>query len=284
MEPIRYSNGSYWRPSNGFYAEAPEQSLAFYLNGEIDYGSSITTQVLGPNNTIVMEGMVVINKASQMATNLSTAAFSGSSPRTGGGMVYLSEIGSHGILVAMGGTYQVASGLDDLELVDFMSLAEVNVYDIGAYYGNNNVPNHGWFTRNATSDVPEPRTEFCVVAINAYAKSNYNIYLYGGRGPNNVFYDNVYVLSIPSFIWTKVFGPGLSPRYDHTCHVIGRQMITVGGGSPAFASDPQSYCDWEEKGVAVLHMSNTIWGSVYSINAVNYSVPDMVSAKVGDHV
>ncbi|KXL50434.1 MAG: hypothetical protein FE78DRAFT_66874, partial [Acidomyces sp. 'richmondensis'] len=144
-----------------------------------------------------------------------------------------------------------------------------------------NIPNDGWYAQNATGDVPELRAEFCVVAINADGHSNYNIYLYGGRGPDNVFYDDVYVLSVPSFIWTKVYGPGMSPRYGHTCHVVGRQMITVGGGSPWFASDPQSYCDWEEKGIAVLDMSSIIWGSVYSVNAIDYTVPEAVSAKVG---
>jgi hypothetical protein len=70
--------------------------------------------------------------------------------------------------------------------------------------------------------------------------------MYAGRDPTNVnravYYDDIYVLSLPSFTWIKVFS-GKIPRFGHTCHLVGgRQMLTVGGHN----KNPNS-CDWEKK-------------------------------------
>ncbi|KAL9125788.1 MAG: hypothetical protein Q9217_005056 [Psora testacea] len=109
-----------------------------------------------------------------------------------------------------------------------------------------------------------------------------NQYMYGGRGANgteNVFYDDIWVLSIPSFIWTKI-NQGSSPRYGHTCHRVGtRTMITVGGASN-MRYDEQP-CDWETKGVGVLDMSDVTWGSIFHAGAPPYAVPTRVAAAIG---
>lgn len=123
--------------------------------------------------------------------------------------------------------------------------------------------------------MPLPRGYFCVVLISARDNSSHNIYLYGGTGPGNVNFDDVYILSLPSFTRTQVYGPSTSPRWGHTCHVAGRQMITVGGMSTSVP------CDWESKGVAVLDLSTILWGSVYNANNVNYTVPNQVLATIG---
>ena len=104
-------------------------------------------------------------------------------------------------------------------------------------------------------------------------------YMYGGRGNNNDFIDDVWVLSIPSFTWTKIY-QGMSPRYGHTCHVAGsRTMITVGGAANAnYSAAP---CDWEYKGVGVFDMSEPTWGSVYNAFAGDYTVPSLVLATIG---
>lgn len=103
--------------------------------------------------------------------------------------------------------------------------------------------------------------------------------MYGGRGNEHVFYDDIWVLSLPSFTWTKVY-QGTSPRYGHTCHSVGnRTMITVGGAANSnYDSTP---CDWETKGVGVLDMSDLTWGSVFSATDGDYGVPFHVAAVIG---
>ena len=106
--------------------------------------------------------------------------------------------------------------------------------------------------------------------------------MYGGRGLNgtaNVFFDEIWVLSIPSFTWTKIY-QGTSPRYGHTCHRVGtRTMLTVGGAENIKYN--QTPCDWETKGVGVFDMTDLEWGSVYDANAPNYTLPNLVASTIG---
>jgi hypothetical protein len=104
---------------------------------------------------------------------------------------------------------------------------EIVVFDIASLYNNGN-PDKAWYTQKASGDVPPSRTDHCIVGIAAPDNSSYNIYMYAGRG-NADYFDDIYVLSLPSFTWTRTF-LGQGTRYGHTCHVVGnRQMITVGG-------------------------------------------------------
>lgn len=92
-------------------------------------------------------------------------------------------------------------------------------------------------------------------------------------------FDDIYVLSLPSFTWTKTF-QGTSPRHGHTCHRLGsRLMLTVGG--VASLNTAAATCDWETKGVAIFDMSSVTWGSFYNQSAPSYTVPTAVVANIG---
>src|ERR1700761_980218 len=95
-------------------------------------------------------------------------------------------------------------------------------------------------------------------------------YLYGGQDPIEAkIYDDVYILTLPTFRWIKLF-QGDSPRFGHTCHLVGsRQLLTV-GGIDNFNTTKK--CDWEAKSVAILDLSSKTWGSVYNANAPPYTV------------
>lgn len=103
--------------------------------------------------------------------------------------------------------------------------------------------------------------------------------MYGGRGLNNSYYDDVHILSIPSFTWTKVY-QGTSGRYGHTCHRAGtRTMLSVGGAPTTnLTTGP---CDWETKGINVFDLSNITWSSKYTMTTENYAVPEKVIARIG---
>ena len=103
------------RRNSGASAEAPDQGLAFYLNGQIDNGSAPATASLG-GVVQFLEGMLVINTTNQQAKNISTASFSGSAPRTRGKMQYVDGVGSNGIVVYLGGSAKSANTLDTQEI------------------------------------------------------------------------------------------------------------------------------------------------------------------------
>lgn len=59
-------------------------------------------------------------------------------------------------------------------------------------------------------------------------------YIYGGQGfgVNSMGYDDLYVLSMPSFTWTRLVSFAKpTPKYDMTCNIVANssQMIVIGG-------------------------------------------------------
>jgi hypothetical protein len=96
--------GSPLRPSKGASAEASDQGLGFYLNGQLDRGSSSTTTSM-ENETVALGGMVVVNMTTttKSSRNISTSTIYSESGAVGGSLTYLPLIGQKGILVAMGG-------------------------------------------------------------------------------------------------------------------------------------------------------------------------------------
>ena len=109
------------RPSYGSYAEAPDQGLAFYFNGQLDSGSSKETEVFGSNVKQFLEGMIVIDTNNQTAKNLSTKAVADSLPRTRGGMIYVDGIADNGILVQIGGNQKPVTNTTDTLIGDLVN-------------------------------------------------------------------------------------------------------------------------------------------------------------------
>ncbi|OCK74540.1 hypothetical protein K432DRAFT_429967 [Lepidopterella palustris CBS 459.81] len=269
-------------PNYGFAAEAADQGLAFYLNGQIDNGTMYTTNYL-VNNTLNLPGMVVIDMINQTFANISTPGLTeGTWPRVGGVMEYVPSIGRSGVLVALGGAYRNTSGPGNFSAQSLATFDTVDVFDIASYL-ENHTNNGTWYSQSTSGSIPPPRIDSCVVLASAPDNSSHNIYLYGGRDPttpNITLYDDIYALSLPSFIWTNIYGPGSSPRWGHTCHIVGagkRQLLTVGGSLNKTLND----CDWEVRGVAIYDLSAALWGTVFNANAPAYNVTPAIVKAVG---
>ncbi|KAL9103417.1 MAG: hypothetical protein Q9163_001519 [Psora crenata] len=269
------------RPSSGSFTEARDQQLAFYFNGQLDSGSDIRTSSLGEETEVFIEGMIVINTANHTARNLSTKAVVGDYPRSRGQMEYCQGIGANGTLIQIGGNQKHANDYSNRSVVDLVPMDEVDIFDVSSLQ-NASTPDGVWYKQKTSGETPEGRLDFCLISASSPDGSSRNIYMYGGRSSNgtgDIFYDDIWVLSIPSFTWTKIY-QGISPRYGHTCHRVGaRTMITVGGASNNRYDELP--CDWEVKGVGVFDISKAIWGSVYDADAPTYTVPAQVTATIG---
>jgi len=192
----------------------------------LDSGSSLETESLGNDVKIYLEGMIVLNTTAGTVTNISTVANT-TEPRTRGALQYIPGIGARGILVLVGGTSKPSTELDSA--LSYINMTEIDVFDVASLYTSSN--STGWYKQQATGNIPAPRGLFCMVLASAPDNSSHNLYIYGGiNEATRTYYDDVYVLSIPSFTWTMVYGEGNGPKYGHTCHLVGnRQMLTVGG-------------------------------------------------------
>lgn len=137
-----------------------------------------------------------------------------------------------------------------------------------------------WFSQKATGDVPALRSKFCVADV-AGPNGTHEIFLFGGSNTAiNVSYQDVYVLSIPGFVWmkTSVTTTG-GPRTTHKCIIAGnRQMIIVGGRNPdlSFSAAYRDADPWTN-GINVLDISSLSWNSQFDPDAASYESPSAVS-------
>lgn len=262
-------------PATGANAEARDLGLGFWFNGQQDQGTSTESSNLG---VIIkfLKGMIVLDFNTGTARNLSTDAVSGLA-RARGEMVYIPGIGERGILVLLGGGEKGAGYEDFQEYGTLVSLAQVDIFDVASLY-NESTPDGTWYSQRATGDIPPSRVDFCLVFASAPDGSSHNIYMHGGRGTNGEYYDDIHVLSIPSFTWTQIYSAA-AYRYGMRCHVAGnRQMITVGGSQEGSWMDT---CDWEYRSVGFYDMSTTEWSPTFTGGAAPYQVPRRITDVIG---
>lgn len=128
---------------------------------------------------------------------------------------------------------------------------------------------------------PNGRASFCSTLVSSSDGSSHNIYIYGGySGQNSTSapYDDVYILSLPSFVWIKAYnGTSRHGRSGHQCFgVLPSHMLVVGG----LYKDP-SFC--LEGGILQAFSLNDLeFQTTYSPESVEeYRVPNVVTRRIG---
>lgn len=120
--------------------------------------------------------------------------------------------------------------------------------------------------------------------------------MYGGTLENSTYYDDVWVLSIPSFQWISVTDTNNTERMSngpragrkgHTCTIWDDSQIIVLGGMYASNAATQiqgdgnrSVCDTAYSPIRLLETSTYTWKNEYEPNNV-YSVPSVISQIIG---
>jgi hypothetical protein len=141
-----------------------------------------------------------------------------SAGRAEGAMVFI-PASDAGLLIYFGGIMD--SGRNGT--LQESPMSKIWIYDLAS---------SRWYSQTATGDVPESRRRFCAGATWADDHSSWNIYLYGGLEipPNGNAFDDVYILTLPSFTWIKWWptqpGPG-RPHHSMTCNVIARSQVST---------------------------------------------------------
>jgi hypothetical protein len=144
------------------------------------------------------------------------------------------------------------------------------------------VANNQWYMQQTSGDIPPQLTLFCSVVAAAADNSSYNIYIYGGYDgidSGHTTYDDVYVLSIPSFTWVKVYsGTSTHGRSGHKCvQVYPDQMFVLGG----IHQGDVTVC-LEGGIVEVFNLNTLTFQDSYSpATWSKYQVPSLVTAQIG---
>lgn len=191
-------------------------------------------------------------------------------PKAEGVMVYI-PASDHGLLIYFGG---VTAPYYNSTIVE-SPMSNIYVYDITS---------SNWYTQTATGDIPPDRRRFCGGATWAADQSSYNIYIYGGLGfgDNSTGFDDLWILTLPSFTWIKWY-QGTSPAGFHhsmTCNVVNNaQMLVIGGTFPV-----SDQCDapnvWGTHNVDMGKVSGNMW-EIFTPNLTTYHVPPEVISVVG---
>ncbi|KAI0024864.1 hypothetical protein F4780DRAFT_775351 [Xylariomycetidae sp. FL0641] len=169
--------------------------------------------------------------------------------RAEGAMVYL-PISDGGMLVYFGGLQEMENGT-----IVGQPMEQILVYDIAS---------SRWYQQKADGEVPEMRR----------------------MPPSTAGFDDVYVLSLPSFTWIKFYpDDNTTDQYPHntlTCNVIdGAQMIIIGGTFPLDDScDVPDQWGSHSLDLGKQNPDNAVW-YLYRSNLAGYLVPDEITDVIG---
>lgn len=106
--------------------------------------------------------------------------------------------------------------------------------------------------------------------------------------PDTAGYDDMYVLSIPTFTWIKLYPTdgnitGQYPHHSLTCNVVsGAQMLIIGGTFP-LSDDcdvPQQWGTHNADLTEAFAANKALW-QLYAPNETTYLVPDVIVSAIG---
>jgi len=123
--------------------------------------------------------------------------------------------------------------------------------------------------------------EFCMTGL-ASDNNTYEIFMYAGCNGNlgtaAIPYDEVYVLSLPSFNWFKADYLAANPRHALTCESVGGgQIVTIGGlntttnGPDDLYKDVFNTADQFTQGLAIFDLNTMAWKNSYSSKQTSYT-------------
>lgn len=95
-------------------------------------------------------------------------------------------------------------------------------------------------------------------------------------------WENIYVLSLPGFVWTRIDATSGGPRSGQACVATGtKQMITIGGINPN-KEKPWEETDELAQGLGVFDMTDLQWRDNYNHQAPEYDSPKPVKDWYSD--
>ncbi|PSN61858.1 hypothetical protein BS50DRAFT_625213 [Corynespora cassiicola Philippines] len=252
--------------AHGMSAVAPDAGIGYHLGGYQD--ETTDSKWSGPRRYV--SEMVTFDMVTRQYSSLPGPDTLG---RGEGNMLFI-PASFAGLLIYFGGVSQ------DLQnnQVQHASMEEIWIYDIDL---------KKWYMQKATGDIPDNRSRFCSGITWADDKTSYNLYMYGGIDPDfqTPGFDDVYVLTMPAFVWIKMWpqaDPGLNPHHSLTCNIInGTQMMVIGGYFPnTSVCDVPDVYGQHNVDLGMIEESGVLWEKFNHSNPP-YRVPPRVVEVVG---
>ncbi|KAI1386167.1 uncharacterized protein F4822DRAFT_307178 [Hypoxylon trugodes] len=267
----------------GGTANAPSENKAWYFGGyrseswgPIYDGVNSTYDPANVSNTFITLDMGTQQAESWKNVTLPTGTPSRASPS----MVWV-PVGEQGILVVVGGVtypdydnYELTSQNEAQSKKDSPSfMSNIDIYDVAS---------NKWY-QQPTSGSPPQYAKGCAIVATAQDRSSYNIYYYGGYDgldESSNYNDDVWILSLPTFMWMKASsGTPDHGRAGHQCVTpYPDQMITIGGKTGNNADTIECL----EGVFQAYNLTSGAWMDSYNPDSwAPYGVPEMIHVMIG---
>ncbi|KAN0073170.1 hypothetical protein V8E54_008390 [Elaphomyces granulatus] len=269
--------------TNGGAISAPSENLGFYFSGVHGQSGRAIADEIERSTDVIASTLITVNMSTMGNQTWSNNTLPDNIPGRINAELAWIPVSQSGVLIAIGGVlYSDAVTIRELTAAQALAsnqtsptfMQTVPVYDIS---------NNQWYMQQTSGDIPPQLTLFCSVVAAAADNSSYNIYIYRGYdgiNSNQSTSDDVYVLSIPSFTWVKVYsGTSTHGRSGHKCvKVHPDQMFVLGGIVPVWEA---TTC-LEGGIIQVLNLNTLKFQDSYSPTTWSeYNVPSLVTAQIG---
>ncbi|KAF4463600.1 ring finger b [Fusarium albosuccineum] len=281
------------RAAEGAGLSVPELGLSWYFGGHVDWAT--TPGWSRDIDRVYLKSLLEFTHPGYVNTGVEKLSDGTGAPESGafrnitkagiqngnfteradGALVFVPGWGDMGVLIGLaGGTNETFT--EDLKTLD--------VYDIA---------HSEWFHQETSGDTPSVRVNPCTVIASAPDASSFQIYMFGGQDlpfGSQTQYDDMYILTIPSFTWIKVDQKGTNmpaARAGHSCAMYDGQMVVVGGVGQDIECDPGMYVfdatslEWQDKFRAAGHNSDHHPDNFVLAGSYGYQVPEAVRRVVG---
>lgn len=270
----------------GGAARAPSENLAWYFSGATSESNGLIPKDSDNTDspTKISNYLITLNMTDQLFETWSNKSLPPDIKGRASPEVVWVPIGVQGILVALGGVVfpeyanvtRVSQNPKASESQSPKFMQNIDIYDVAS---------KTWYTQPTTGG-PSTRARGCAVVATASDSSSFNIYYYGGYDGIHVkepFYDDVWVLSLPSFTWTQINnGTDSHARAGHKCFTpYPDQLMIIGGYPPLTGTSSNPKC-LEGGPVAMFNLTSGEWMDSYDPTKFgDYGVPEKVQAAIG---
>lgn len=153
-------------------------------------------------------------------------------------------------------------------------MTNIDIYDIAG---------DTWY-KQQTIDGPPQLALGCAIVAVAQDTSSYNIYYYGGYDGIHMtqsFSDDVWILSLPSFVWNKIPSDNTAhARAGHRCVKPYPDQMIVIGGYPSLGGTGSNCIDGGI--LRVFNLTEGTWMDRYDPKVYHdYGVPEIIHRTIG---
>ncbi|KAH7311625.1 hypothetical protein B0I35DRAFT_411798 [Stachybotrys elegans] len=188
----------------------------------------------------------------------------------GGTATYVPTFGPNGIIVVLGGVNNFEAEASDTEYVDFRTVHFIDPVT------------RRWYSQPTTGGAPSARHYHCAAGAES-TNGTFEIFIYGGANRLlDTDYRDIYVLSLPGFVWSQPANINSVPRSEHTCAVVGNRQLLSWGGLDFNDDDGWRSHDPFPQGLGIFDMSALEWSNEYDAEARPYEAHQRIRSWYDD--